>query len=632
MIEALRHRGPDGSGLFLSGVGFKDPVSKDTSAARAALGSTRLSIIDLSPAGRQPMANEDERIWVVCNGEIYNFRSLREDLERRGHRFRSQTDTEIIVHAYEEWGAECVRHFRGMFALAIVDDRHPGRPSLFLARDRFGIKPLYYARRGETILCASEVRALLASGLVRPRLSSTALTGYLLWGSVVEPATLVDDVHSLPPAHWMRVSANGGSPDIHTEAYWDLGATQAQNGHHADRAVMIKRLRGVLEESVRLHLVADVPVGVFLSGGIDSNAIAALAARMQRNLHTVTVGLPESPRSEAIEARRAAHRLGASHYEVVLTGNDIVPRLDQAVRALDQPSMDGINSYFVSWGARQAGLKVALSGLGGDELFGGYPSFAWVPRLERLAAIAGRTPESVRHTAGAAIRVAGAPLGRDAARKLADLCEHPDALPHPYAFMRGLFPPTHAARLLNGQAPTLGMWPGPLPAVVARMRASGPFARVSVFELSTYLVNTLLRDTDAMSMAHSLEVRVPLLDHVLVELAGHVPDRWKTQKRLLVEALGADLPTNVARQRKRTFTLPWDVWLRGPLERKVRESLSEVPESLRPFVDANEAKAVWRAFTDRQTGWARPWTLHVLYEWVRTHLTRTRQVASMARS
>jgi len=623
MVERMRHRGPDDSGVHAP-------------APTVVMGSARLSILDLSPAGRQPMSNEDGRVWVVFNGEIFNFRDLREELASRGHRFRSGTDTEVIVHAYEEWGADCLHRLRGMFAFAIYDGR-PGGPDgcggvVFLARDALGIKPLYYASAGGGLLFASEVRALLASGLVSRDLSVAGLTSYLLWGSTAEPVTLIEGIRSLPPGHRMfvRVASDGprqGSP----EAYWQLTPSGGASGIDT-RADAVGRLRDLLQERVAAHLIADVPVGVFLSSGVDSTSVAALAARVQGGLTTVTVAFPEEAGySEAAVAQETARRLGTDHREVPLTGAQMLSRLDEAVAALDQPSSDGTNTYFVSWGARQAGLKVALSGLGGDELFGGYRTFAWLPRLERIMTLAGRAPMGMRRAAAAVMEGFAARRGVEAAYKLAGAVGHsngwrPNDSLASYLLARAVFVPSRIRRLRNGtDGDGWEPWIGRLEQLERLARRQGAFGRVSTMELGAYLVNTLLRDTDGMSMAHSLEVRVPFVDREVVEFVRGLPDSWRRAhgpdglraKGLLVDAVGNLLPPGIHRLPKRTFTLPWDRWLRGPLRRKVEEGIEAIPDPLRPFLDSGEVRAVWRDFLAGRTGWARPWSLYVLNDWVR---------------
>ena len=608
MMAALAHRGPDDEGLL--------------AAPPAAVGMRRLSIIDLV-GGHQPIANEDGTLAVVLNGEIYNFRELRRELEAKGHAFRTQSDTEVVVHGYEEWGPECVQRLRGMFAFAVVElERGPSPRArrIFLARDRFGIKPLYYVVVDGTFLFASETRALLASGLVNARLSRSALRSYLLFGSVCEPESLLEGIRSLPPAHTLCVEADTPSAP-QPGPYWAL---EAQAGSEVSRTAPATHLRGLLEDAVRLHLIADVPLGVFLSSGIDSAALAALASRERAGVHTFTVAFRERDYSEAEIARRTAANLGAEHREFVLGAEEMLKRIDEAVAALDQPSMDGINTYFVSWAARQAGLKVALSGLGGDEIFGGYSTFRSAPQVERVAEVARRLPAAVRNaTAPAVALLAG---GRpDAARKAAAIWREPDAFPQAYFFARALFAPEQVDALLHGEPEKSGGdWCRWLEAAAKQAAQFDAFTAVSWLESRSYLVNTLLRDTDSMSMAHSLEVRVPFLDHPLIEFMTSLPLASKRgePKALLIEALHDLLPAEVVDKPKQTFTLPWERWLRGALKSKVESGLAEMASPLRDALESAEVKKVWQQFQAGKTSWSRPWSLYVLNEWAKRHLVR----------
>jgi len=362
MTAAMRHRGPDEEG-FLAG---------DARAPGLALGMRRLSIIDLA-GGHQPAWNETKDVAVIFNGELYNYRDLRERLSLCGHRFATQSDTEILVHAWEEWGEDALTELRGMFAFALLDlrERYATAPILFLARDPLGIKPLYYAQTAEGFAFASEVRALLASGAVPKRLSQDAVTAYLLFGSVPEPVTLLEGVFSLPPGHRMLLHVPERRRVPRARPWWDPAVSPAarDTGRPRDLPAAAKKLRPLLEDAVSAHLIADVPVGLFLSSGLDSGAIAALASRARGGIQSFTLTFPGTRFDEAELAQLAAKRFKTRHKEVPLSGEAVLARLDEALGALDQPTMDGINTYFVSWAARQVGLKVALSGLGGDELF-----------------------------------------------------------------------------------------------------------------------------------------------------------------------------------------------------------------------------------------------------------------------
>jgi len=628
MTAAMEHRGPDEQG-FLAG---------DARAPGLALGMRRLSIIDLA-GGHQPAWNETKDVAVIFNGELYNYRDLRERLSLCGHRFVTQSDTEILVHAWEEWGEDTLTELRGMFAFALLDlrGRHATAPILFLARDPLGIKPLYYTQTPDGFAFASEVRALLASGAVPKRVSQDAVTAYLLFGSVSEPVTLLEGVFSLPPGHRMLLHVPERRRTPRARPWWDPAVSPAAREPRKPRDLSSagKKLRPLLEDAVCTHLIADVPVGLFLSSGLDSGAIGALAAQAQGGIQSFTLTFPGTAFDEAELTRLAANRFKTKHTEVPLSGESVLARLDEALAALDQPTMDGINTYFVSWAAREVGLKVALSGLGGDELFAGYQTFADTPRLSRLIGCAWYVPAAIRRmTAPLIARLAARQGSPDAARKAASAWVYPDALPHPYFFARTLFPPGQLERIIeprfrpstvNADGVTLEpTWLGWLERTADEARKLEPVAGVSWLEMRNYMASTLLRDTDAVSMAQSLEVRVPLLDTPLVEFVGSLPDavrrRRGAQKALLVEALGDLLPQEILTQRKRTFTLPWEEWLRGPLRARVEASMADPAPPLAAYLRPGGARSVWTDFLAGKTTWSRPWSLYVLNEWCRRHL------------
>jgi len=623
MLGAIIHRGPDEEGMLVT--------------PRVVAGSRRLSIIDL-PGGNQPVWNETETIAVVFNGEIYNFRELREELESRKHRFRSKSDTEVIVHAYEEWGEDSVDRLRGMFSFAAIElpeGRGGHAARIFMARDRTGIKPLYYAKVDGALLFASEVCALLASGCIHPSLSTEALSAYLLFGSVSEPTTLVEGISSLPPGHCVSILADAPIQTPEPKPYWALSRSleaasesgPASKNSRVQGGLPASRVRSLLEDAVRSHLISDVPLGVFLSSGIDSTAIAALATAVQKEIHTFTVSFPDTEFSEAGIARRTAERLGTQHREVVISGDEMVARLDEAVRALDQPSMDGINTYFVSWGARQAGLKVALSGLGSDELFGGYTSFRATAKIGGIDTVAAFVPQTARRLLALGMKNMNIfQSSPDGFRKASAAWLQPNLFPHPYFFTRMLFTPQAFASSLRGGVLTWNSmpWYQWLTSAVQQSRALDRFTQVSWLELRSYLVNILLRDTDAMSMRNSLEVRVPFLDTPLVEYVLGLPESVKRgtrgPKALLVEALGDLLPEEIVNQPKRTFTFPWEHWMRGKLGERVATGLGDWAPALEANLDHKFAQGVWRNFLRGRTTWSRPWSLYVLNEWVKRNL------------
>ena len=634
MMGALVHRGPDDEGIL--------------ARPGAVFGVRRLSIVDPS-GGRQPIYNETRDVGVVFNGEIYNFPRLRVELESRGHHFHTRSDTEVIVHAYEEWGERCVEYLHGMFAFAVWDARNAAanparRGRIFLARDRLGIKPLYYAMSAGVLFFASEIRALLASGALERRLSRQAVEGYLLFGSVVEPVTLVEGVYSLPAGHSLAVNLDASiSPKPTT--YWEL-SLRANHVRSAPAAFesAARDVRARLEKAVAEHLRADVPAGVFLSGGLDSTSLAALAGRERRGVKTFTLAFREPEFNEAAAARDVARKLGTEHHELLLTSEEVRSRLFEAVGALDQPSMDGINTFFVSLGARRAGLKVALSGLGGDELFGGYPSFRTTPYLGSLRALAPRLPQGARDALSYLLleiaRFGNGEHIADRLRKIAAVFSDPEILPHAYFFARLLFTPVQAERLLSPSIVAMhresrgaeASWQHALADLTNRAKLFRGKSAISYLEVRTYMLNTLLRDTDSMSMHHSLEVRVPMLDDELVEFVAALPDgaKWRarTQKALLAEAIKDLLPPEILFKAKRTFALPWEHWLRGEVGAKLACRLETLTPSLALLIEPEAVQSVWRRFFSKSTGWARPWSLFVLNEWVRRHIDEAESCAS----
>jgi len=629
MAAAMRHRGPDDDGFLVD----------EVRAPGLALGMRRLSIIDLK-TGHQPVWNETRDVAVIFNGELYNYRELRDRLILLGHRFGTQSDTEILVHAWEEWGEDSLEELRGMFALALLDlrKRYATAPLLFLARDPLGIKPLYYTQTSDGFAFASEIRALVAGKMAAKTLSQDALTSYFLFGSVSEPVTLLEGVFSLPPGHHMLLYVPERRRMPRARAWWDATRGPAAKDARAisNFSSAATSLRTLLENAVRAHLIADVPVGLFLSSGLDSSAIAAIAAQAQAGICSFTLSFPGTAYDEAPLARNIAKHCGTRHRDIPLGGEAVVSRIDEAVAALDQPSMDGMNTYFVSWAAREAGLKVALSGLGGDELFGGYATFADTPRMARLIRMAWFVPAPMRKAVALLLRaLIAARSSPDAARKAVAAWLSPDALPHPYFFTRALFPvgaelsrliePRFRPSSVAADGVTLEpTWLGWLERAADGARKLEGMSSVSWLEMRSYMASTLLRDTDAVSMARSLEVRVPLLDTSLVEFVGALPEgarrRDGTSKALLVAAIGDLLPQEVLAQKKRTFTLPWEDWLRGGLRKRLEASFAEVAPGLTPYLRGDGVREVWGAFLAGKTSWSRPWSIFVLNEWCRRNL------------
>ncbi len=605
--RSLAHRGPDDQGTVILREEHPQPLE-------LGLGNRRLAILDLSPLGHQPMQDPATGNWIVHNGEVYNFREVRSKLEAAGVAFTSRSDTEVILKAYAAWGEACLKELRGMFALAIWD---AARRRLLLARDLMGIKPLYYFRSDQFFLFASELRTLLGTGLVPRRMDQSALLNYLSFGSTYEPATMVEGVSALRPGHslsWERGTLSE-VPFADLREEHDRQAASANDR----RREQIERVHATLDEAVRMQLVSDVPVGVFLSGGIDSSSLVAILRRAGIRPCTFSIVFREAEFSEAEHSRAVASLFQTDHHEITVSQQDAFDAIPLAIRAMDQPTMDGINTYFVSQQARAAGVKVALSGLGGDELFAGYSSFQTVPRMERFAGVWSHSPSLLRRATARSF-AALAPAS-DQNRKLACLIRGNGQVLHPYFLARMLFAGEQRRQLLpSASHEETRRAEEPLRERFAETATLDPVNRVSYLEARCYMLNTLLRDSDFMSMAHGLEVRVPLIDDLLARQVIRVPGNWKleagTPKPLLVKALQGWLPASIVRRKKRGFTLPFERWMKDALKPEIERSLGKVADGpLRDAIRQPAAELVWKSFLQGDTSWSRPWALFVLQQW-----------------
>jgi len=605
--RALGHRGPDDEGIeFITDEGLT-----------VTFGHRRLSILDLSPAGHQPMCDEATGNWITYNGEVYNFRDIRRELAGQAV-FHSESDTEVLLKGYGLRGLKAIDEWRGMFALGLWEAL-PQR--LLLIRDRLGIKPLYYYHDGETFVFASEIRALLQTNLVPRRLSRAAVESYLTYGSVQQPLTIIENVYSVLPGHALTLE-NGR---VSSAPYWTLHA-EPDAAKISDERALRSELGALLEEAVRLRLVSDVPVGVFLSGGIDSSAVVSLMRRATEGpIKTFSVYFSEQEFNEHHYAERVARHFATEHHPVLVTENEILAELPRALHAMDQPSVDGINSYIVSEATARAGLKVALSGLGGDEVFAGYSYFRTITQSERRRAQTQKLPVGMRRAAAAAIGVVAS--GHRAA-KLQGLLRSDSLNEHSVLLHRQLFTEEQRQTLLtrNGFAPAQresdqALLQGWAASQYAHCEAADPINQASVLDLGGYMSNTLLRDTDVMSMAHGLEVRVPLIDHRVVErllaLSGQVKVRDGEPKWLLVDAVG-DLPRDITARPKRGFELPFKHWLLGALRQQVQEAFS-LPR-LNEVIQTEAMHTLWRNFEAGHVTWSRVWSLYVLGSWIQMNL------------
>ena len=620
---AQRHRGPDGSGLWLA----------DSSAV--VLGHRRLAIIDLSAAGAQPMLDASG-CAITFNGEIYNFKELRRELESLGEQFHSSSDTEVVLRAYSRWGLSVVPRLRGIFAMAIWD---PRSRSLHLVRDHLGIKPLYWTRvlnsslGKDVLLFASEVRALLASGAVERRLDPAGVASYLSQGFVIGPTTIVEGISLLPAATTLTIAPGRSAPDTNEytlERYWKPPSSEVG-------CVTVEELREELANTARMQLISDAPLGIFLSGGIDSSAVAALASQAEPgSLHTFTIGFDEAGLDESQYAARVAAAIGSRHTNVTLREEDFLRQLPDALTAIDQPTFDALNTYFVSRAARQAGMTVALAGTGGDELFGGYPSFEELPRMLRAGAW---VPQPVGSAISQAYRVAGAPywklLGQAPPQtrwgKIADVAYAGHDLLRLYQTSYALF--TREAQWRLASAPVRdaqGLQDFGLPAEVARewrARIAGSEIRhsISVLELSSFIGERLLRDTDAASMAVSLEVRVPLLDWALCErVAGIDPVRRFSppgKKRLLRDLALQRLDPSLFDRPKSGFVLPIGKWAKRRLQPEIEGLLSDGALVSRAGLQPEIVQTLWKSYVAGKPGlyWSRIWSIYALLSWSQNH-------------
>ena len=614
MVSALGHRGPDGEGLTRC----ETPARAGSSAPTVILGHRRLSIIDLSERASQPMESARGLIWLTYNGEIYNYRDLRRELEATGRVFRTSSDTEVILQGYEEWGAAVVDRLRGMFAFALWDG---GVQRLWLARDRLGIKPLYVYRGNGYLLFASEVRALLASNLVPRTLDRSALDQFLAYQSVPEPRTLVRDVRMIAPGHIVRVGPDGREV---ARRYWDL-LDSAASKIVVTPDECRRRVRELLEESAALHLVSDVPVGVFLSGGIDSGAVAALVRQTGIVPRTFSVAFTGTSYDESPYARVMAKSLKTDHTEVSLSEADVLAQIPDALASVDHPSGDGTNTFIIARAVREAGLKVALSGLGGDEFFGGYPSFRRLRRVAAMAAAWRHSPQIMRRVAGSAVRRIGG--SSVASVKTAAVLESDGTLPQTFPILRQLFPEAQRIDLLGADTVEISRHQGDpyvylLQRTLDREADLDLMSLVSYAEARTYMHDVLLRDTDQMSMCRGLEVRVPLLDHRLVEYLMRLPEAAKsgqdTPKPLLTGSLAQPLPDYCINRPKRGFVLPLDLWMRGALRPLCERHLGPQGLAGRGMFNAGAIESVWRSYLTGKprTTWSRPWALITLNSWL----------------
>ncbi|MFZ0637694.1 MAG: asparagine synthase (glutamine-hydrolyzing) [Candidatus Acidiferrales bacterium] len=609
MAVALSHRGPDSHGVEVIG--------------NCALANTRLAILDLSERGRQPMPNTDRSSWITYNGECYNAAELREWLLARGHRFHSTTDTEVVLHLYDELGEACVERLRGMFSFAIWDSR---KSQLLLARDRLGIKPLYYAPLADGVVFASEIKALLACDHVARRVDAHGIRAFLQLGHIPPPWTAIRGVQPLEPGHiafWKDGS-------FQKKRYWRL--EPHRNGRTPQTPEQIAgTLSDSLVEATRLHLISDVPVALFLSGGVDSAALGVLAqlAGAER-LTALTIGFEEKSFDESAASQRTAQLLGIPHNVLTLPAREIRDSLDHAIWAMDEPTVDGLNAYWICRTAARAGFKVALTGQGGDELFGGYASLPWFERFTKAATWLQPVPRGLAaamldhdslpfrwrklsYLAGADDPFVAAEL----AVKIHFLNRDVDALVGP-PLVSDANPNGAGARGSDEASAHLSAW-------AADVKGFSLLEKVAYLDFHAHLEPRLLRDGDAMSMAHSLELRPVFLDHKLVEYVFSLPAALRMQKKkLLLDAMRRVMSPAVYQEivsrPKQTFSFPFAQWLAGDLRQVVEDAFRTERLEATGVLNPPAVQNVWRRFLahPHRVGWSRPWGLFVLQRWCET--------------
>ena len=592
MNTAIAHRGPDAEGIYQN--------------EKAFLGHQRLSIIDLSDAANQPFYSPDKRYVLVFNGEIYNYQDIKKDLS--DYPFVTNSDTETILAAYLKWGKSCVKKFNGMFAFAIYDSVEN---KLFISRDRIGIKPLYYYHNDDLLIFSSEIRAILKSDLIPKRLNKSVIAEYLSYQCVHAPNTIIEGVKMLLPGHHLHFS----DEEFKIENYWNLWQFDDFTMPNKSIEQHQHQIKNLFYQAVERRTLADVPMGAFLSGGIDSAAIVgALSEISDKKVNTFTVVFDEREFSEAEAAQKMANRFQTHHTEINLKSTDLLESIPIALKAMDHPSGDGINTYVVSQATKNAGITVALSGLGGDELFSGYPVFRQMEELVNKKWLLSY-PKFLRRIAG---KINNQLKQNTASKKTQSILEldYFD-LENAYPISRQLYSNKELEYLLKDKYANNAI------AQIAKHSVSFqapafdfPYqSKISMMEMQTYMTNVLLRDADQMSMAHALEIRVPFLDHQLVQYMMNVPDEFKltnNPKELLVKSLGNLLPDEKLQQAKQGFVFPWKEWLKSDLRDFCQLRIDSLKH--RDFIKPNGLDDMWQRFLkgDKNVNWSQIWVFVVL--------------------
>lgn len=601
MVNAMKHRGPDAQSSWNNKSVY--------------LGHARLSIIDLSEVSNQPMLSADGRYVIVYNGELYNYRELKLELQRvsygskeQAYFFKTNSDTEVILAAFIRWGTSCLDKFNGMFAFALYDTQEN---SLFMARDRMGIKPLYYSYANKQLVFGSEIRTLLSSGFVPGKLNKSVLNEYFLYQTVHAPNTIIDGVNMLMPGTYLTWKDG----EIKQFRYWNSNDF-TKDSDIGDYKSTCKKTEELLFKAVERRLVADVPFGAFLSGGIDSSTVVGIMSKLSsRKVETFNVSFDESAFSESIYAKKVSELFNTQHHEIKLRPQDFLNQLPNALEATDHPSGDGPNTYVVSKATKEAGITMALSGLGGDELFAGYDVF------KRMKSVDGKSylnifPSWLRAVPAAVIKAKNKSVAGD--KMFEVLTQEKFSVKDVYPVSRKIFSKQQEKSLLRKNEDPLKN----LISSIKKPNATHLLSYVSLMEMNTYMQNVLLRDTDQMSMAVALEVRVPFLDYKLVEFVLSVNDEFKfphSPKRLLIDSLNGLLPNEIVNRPKMGFTLPWSEWMKGELKSFCEEKIMALAK--RDFVNGEAVLELWKQFlqNNKKVTWSRLWHLIVFENWLQTN-------------
>lgn len=614
MTSSLVHRGPDSAGFY-----------QDNACA---LGMRRLRIIDLE-GSEQPVFNEDRSLVLICNGEIYNYKALREELKLKHHQFSTNGDVEVIIHLYEEYGEDCVLHLRGMFAIAIWEK---ARDKLFIARDRLGIKTLYWSKVPGKFLFASEIKAIMASGEIPMNVDPLAIVRYISFPAIPAPLTIFGEINALPPGNSITVSPSG----MQQKEYWDVDFMAAHSDPVPDSEA-VSRIRESLYEAVQIRMMSDVPLGAFLSGGIDSSAVVAImAANSSIPIKTHSIRFSGGDKGfqwfdDASFATQVAQYLKTDHVEEIVTGSDVLDNLADAIWAMDQPSGDAIQYYLVSKSAA-ASVTVALSGTGGDEVFAGYEWFKELRKMDSiqnyLALISPQVADSIlrflfRNRSSYAIH----PM----LRRIETLLRGRDGFYSAYRLNRRMyrgddffyiFSPDFISKIVDYPIEKNDE----ISFFAHRCEGLDPVAQTSYLQIKTDLSNLLVRDQDAVSMAHSLEVRLPFLDHHLIETAARVSSRMKlkgdVEKYVLRQAMRGRLPANILTRRKKGFIFPMTLWMRKELRPVVEDCMSVDSLTRRGIFNVNESRKLVHEFYAGRQPFFKIWNQVVLELWMRIVLDR----------